>query len=63
MIFFIKINNLFLGKMINDKFYYFIKNKNKNGNHKFNLCLKENKKRYIFPYFSVFLEIQKIKLH
>ena len=26
--------------MINDKFYYFIENKNKNDNHKFKLCLK-----------------------
>jgi len=32
---FIKINNLFLDEMINDKFYYFIENKNKNGNDKF----------------------------
>ena len=39
---FIKINNLILDKMINDKFYYFIKNKNKNGNRKFKLCLKVN---------------------
>ena len=38
---FIKINNLILDKMINNKFYYFIKNKN--NNHKFNLYLKENK--------------------
>jgi len=37
---FIKINNLILDKMINDKFYYFIKNKNNNS--KFNLCLKAN---------------------
>ena len=28
--------------MINDKFYYFIENKNKNGNLKFKLCLKIN---------------------
>ena len=27
--------------MINDQFYYFIKNK-KNDNHKFKLCLKAN---------------------
>ena len=32
---FIKINNLISDKMINDKFYYFIENKNKNDNHKF----------------------------
>ena len=39
---FIKLNNLILDKMINDKFYYFIENKNKNGNRKFKLCLKVN---------------------
>jgi len=39
---FIKINNLILDKVINDKFYYFIKNKNENDNHKFKLCLKVN---------------------
>ena len=39
---FIKINNLISDKMINDKFYYFIENKNKNGNHKFKSCLKAN---------------------
>jgi len=38
---FIKTNNLFLDKMLSDKFYYFIENKNKNGNHKFKLCLKK----------------------
>jgi len=32
---FIKINNLILEKMINDKFYYFIENKNKNDKRKF----------------------------
>jgi len=37
---FIKINNLISYKMINDKFYYFIENKN--GNHKFKLYLKAN---------------------
>ena len=37
---FIKINNLNSDKMMNDKFYYFIKNKN--DNHKFKLCLKAN---------------------
>jgi len=37
---FIKINNLISDK--NDKFYCFIKNKNKNGNHKFKLYLKAN---------------------
>jgi len=37
---FIKINNLISDK--NDKFYYFIKNKNSNGNRKFKLCLKTN---------------------
>ena len=39
---FIKINNLISDKMINNKFYYFIENKNKNGNYKFKLCLKAN---------------------
>jgi len=28
--------------MINDKFYYYIENKNKNDSRKFKLCLKEN---------------------
>ena len=28
--------------MINDKFYYFIENKNKNSDRKFMLCLKAN---------------------
>ena len=28
--------------MINDKFYYFIENKKKNGIRKFKLCLKVN---------------------
>jgi len=37
---FIKINNLISDKMINDKFYYFIENKN--NNRKFKLCLKVN---------------------
>jgi len=35
---FIKIKNLISNKRINDKFYYFIKNKN--NNHTFKLCLK-----------------------
>ena len=39
---FIKINNLIPNKMINDKFYYFIENKNKNNSPKFKLCLKAN---------------------
>ena len=39
---FIKINNLISDKMINDKFYYFIENKNKNDNHEIKLCLKAN---------------------
>jgi len=39
---FIKINNLISDKMINDNFYYFIENKNKNHNRKFKLCLKIN---------------------
>ena len=39
---FIKINNLILDKMINEKFYYFIENKNKKDNRKFKLCLKVN---------------------
>jgi len=39
---FTKINNLILDKIINDKFYYFIENKIKNGNRKFKLCLKAN---------------------
>jgi len=38
----IKINNLISAKRINDKFYYFIENKNKNDNRKFKLCLKTN---------------------
>jgi len=37
---FIKLNNLISDKIINDKFYYFIENKNKNDNCKFKLCLK-----------------------
>jgi len=37
---FIKINNLILDPVINDKFYYFIENKN--NNRKFKLCLKLN---------------------
>ena len=28
--------------MINDKFHYYIENKNKNGNRQFKLCLKAN---------------------
>jgi len=39
---FIKINKLNSNKMINDKFYYFTKNKNKNDNCKFKLYLKTN---------------------
>ena len=39
---FIKINNLISDKMINEKIYFFIENKNKNGNHKFKLCSKVN---------------------
>jgi len=39
---FIKINNLISDKMINDKFYCYIENKNKNDDHKFKLCLKIN---------------------
>jgi len=39
---FIKINNLISDKMINDKFYHFIENENKNDNSKFKLCLKAN---------------------
>ena len=41
MMSFIKINNLILDKMINDKFYYFIENK-KNDNYKIKFCLKAN---------------------
>jgi len=39
---FIKINNLISYKTINDKFYCFIENENKNDNNKFKLCLKIN---------------------
>jgi len=39
---FIKINNLISDKLINDKFFYFIENKNKNDNRTFKLCLKAN---------------------
>jgi len=39
---FIKINNLISDKMINNKFHYFIENKNKNDNCIFKSCLKAN---------------------
>jgi len=36
---FIKINNLILDKMINDKFYYFIENENDNRKFKLRLII------------------------
>ena len=45
---FIKIYNLISDKMINDKFYYFIENKNKNGNTKFMFKSKSYKSKNYF---------------
>ena len=51
---FIKINNLISDEMINNKFYYFIKNKNKNGKFKLYLkvnLMKVNKKKLFLKHF------------
>ena len=56
---FIKINNLILDKMISEKFYYLIENKNKNGNLKCKLCLKANLRSQCLTMKSHFVKLSK----
>jgi len=58
---FIKINNLISDEMINNKFYYFIKNKNKNGKFKLYLkvnLIKVNKKKLFLKHFYLIKYLQ-----
>ena len=61
---FIKINNFIVDPVINDKFYYFIENKNKNGNCKFSYnSIRKNCFLNTFIWLNICKLVKKLKIN